>query len=201
MPPHDRLVSIVLAAGAASRFGGRKQLAPLHGKPLLEHALAAAAATSTAHTLVVLGADAEAIAAGLDLGTATPIRCNDWDRGPGASLRAGLLAVDQDCAAAVVTLGDQPFVSPLATERLIAARNPKSPALRATYNGQPGHPVLIERTLFPTLTNPDAPTEPNQLLHAAGIHEIPCDDLGNDADVDTIEELQRLQVAKDRRLT
>lgn len=39
-----RLVSIVLAAGAGTRFGGCKQLARLHGRPLVEHALAAAPA-------------------------------------------------------------------------------------------------------------------------------------------------------------
>ena len=35
-----RVGGLVLAAGEGSRFGGTKQLAPLGGRPLLEHALA-----------------------------------------------------------------------------------------------------------------------------------------------------------------
>jgi molybdenum cofactor cytidylyltransferase len=193
MAPRERIVSIVLAAGAAARFGGRKQLAPLRGKPLLEYALAAATATSTSSTLVVLGADAGAVAAGIDLGTAEIVECHDWQRGPGASLRAGLLAAGADCAAAVVTLGDEPFLSPAATDRLIAARSPGLAALRATYNGRPGHPVLIERSLFPVLTDSETTARPRDVLRAAGIRDLECGDLGDPGDVDTVEQLLRLQ--------
>lgn len=193
MAPRERIVSVVLAAGAGTRFGGRKQLAPLHGRPLLEHALDAAAKTSTDATLVVLGAEAEAIAAGLELGAATAVECADWEQGPGASLRAGILAAGADCAAVVITLGDEPFVSPAATDRLLAARDPDLPALRATYGGRPGHPVLIERPLFAALTEPGPAPTPRDVLRAAGVHGIPCEDLGEPGDVDTVEQLMRLQ--------
>ena len=36
--PPLRIAGLVLAAGSASRFGTPKQLAPLDGRPLLEHA-------------------------------------------------------------------------------------------------------------------------------------------------------------------
>ena len=49
---------LVLAAGAGSRFGGPKQLAPLAGRPLLEHALRAAAAAPVDRVVVVLAARA-----------------------------------------------------------------------------------------------------------------------------------------------
>jgi CTP:molybdopterin cytidylyltransferase MocA len=82
------IVSVVLAAGAGRRFGGRKQLALLAGRPLVEHALDAAAAT-TASTLLVLGAGAEEIERGIELGGAATIHCPDWELGPGASRRPG----------------------------------------------------------------------------------------------------------------
>jgi len=193
MERRERIVSIVLAAGASARFGGRKQLAPLRGRPLLEHALAAAMATSTDASLVVLGAEAEAIAAGVELGGAKVVRCAEWELGPAASLRAGLLAVGSDCAAAVITLGDEPFVSPAATERLLAAREAGVTALRARYDGRPGHPVLVERPLFAALTETGAAGEPRGFLSAAGLREFDCGDLGDPADVDTVDELLRLE--------
>ena len=188
-----RIVAIVLAAGAARRFGGRKQLAPLRGRPLLEHALAAAAAAPSGATVVVLGAHAEEIERGVELGGATVVRCTDWERGQGASLRAGLAALGPDVDAALVTLGDVPFVPTAASERLLAARRPGLAALRASYDGRPGHPVLIERRLFAPLTAAPADANPAALLREAGIRAVECGDLGDPADVDTPEQLAALE--------
>jgi CTP:molybdopterin cytidylyltransferase MocA len=188
------IVSVVLAAGAGRRFGGRKQLALLAGRPLVEHALDAAAAT-TASTLLVLGAGAEEIERGIELGGAATIHCPDWELGPGASLRCGLAALGPDVAAALVTLGDEPFVPPAAARRLIAARSEDTPALRATYAGRPGHPVLIERTLFAPLVEADPRQKPAVLLRKAGIVAVECGDLGDPADVDTPEQLAALRRA------
>jgi molybdenum cofactor cytidylyltransferase len=189
-----RIVSVVLAAGAATRFGGRKQLASLCGRPLLEHALAAAAASSSDSTLVVLGAYADEIEAGVELGGASVVRCPDWADGRQASLRAGLAALGPDVAAALVTLGDEPFVSPAAGRRLIAARRPGVRALRATYAGRPGHPVLIERELFKSLASLPGPgASPATVLREAGVEAVACDDLGEPVDVDTPAQLAALE--------
>ena len=53
--------AVVLAAGAASRFGGVKLLAELGGRPVLQHVLDAVDAQGLAEVVVVLGDDAEAI--------------------------------------------------------------------------------------------------------------------------------------------
>ena len=47
--------------------------------------------------------------------------CERWDEGQSASLACGLAELS-GCEAVVVTLGDQPFVSPDAIRRVIAAR-------------------------------------------------------------------------------
>jgi nicotine blue oxidoreductase len=189
----ERIVSVVLAAGAARRFGGRKQLATLRGRPLLEHALAAAAAGPSAETMLVLGAHAEEIERGVELGGATVVRCPDWEQGQGASLRAGLAALGNEVAAALVTLGDEPFVSPEASRRLLAARRPGLAALRAAYGGRPGHPVLVERGLFAPLSAAAPDAKPAALLDGAGIESVECGDLGDPVDVDTPEQLAALE--------
>jgi nicotine blue oxidoreductase len=186
-----RVASVLLAAGAATRFGGRKQLAPLHGRPLLEHALAIVAATDTDPTIVVLGAYADEIEATIDLGDAQVVRAPDWERGRAASLGAGLAALPADVEAALISLGDEPYVSPAAGARLLAARRAGLPALRASYAGRPGHPVLVERALFAELEDPGE-RKPGQILKAAGALLVPCDDLGTSVDIDTPAQLAEL---------
>lgn len=187
-----QIVSVVLAAGAGRRFGGRKQLALLAGRPLVEHALAAAAASGTS-TLLVLGSDAEEIERGIGLGGATAIRCPDWEEGQHASLRCGLAALGPEVGAALVMLGDEPFVSPEAARRVIAARHDGVAALRATYGGRPGHPVLIDRELFDRLIAAPPDLKPAALLREAGVVSVDCSDLGDPADVDTPDELAALE--------
>ena len=55
--PHA-VTAVVLAAGSGSRFGGGKLLAPIAGKPVLQHVLDALEAAGSAEVVVVLGRDA-----------------------------------------------------------------------------------------------------------------------------------------------
>ena len=135
---------------AASRFGAAKQLADLDGRPLLEYSLAAMTAAPVGRVVVVLGAGAEDVLARVSLNGAEPLVCARWEEGQSASLATGLGALS-DCEAVVVTLGDQPRLSTDAIRRVIAARGDGAEAVRATYGGGPGHPVLLERSLFARL--------------------------------------------------
>jgi len=193
----------VLAAGAATRFGAPKQLADLDGAPLLEHVLRAMTAAPVERVVVVLGAGADEVAAGVDLHGAEPVVCGRWEEGQSASLACGLAEL-ADCEAVVVTLGDQPRVSPDAIRRVISARTRVgadaapgtgngAAAVRATYNGNPGHPVLLERSLFGQLRNVSGDKGARNLLLSVQVLDVPCDDLGGGEDVDTPAELDALR--------
>ena len=184
------IAAVVLAAGAGSRFGGRKQLAELEGRPLLEHALAAVADAPVDDTVVVLGFAAEDVLAQVDLHGARPVVCERWEEGMSASLASGLAAVD-DAEAVVVCLGDQPRVSSEAIRRVIESRD-GAPATRATYEGQPGHPVVLEAELLDPLRDVSGDHGARSLLRRVGAREVPCDDLGGGQDVDTVAELRQL---------
>jgi CTP:molybdopterin cytidylyltransferase MocA len=183
---------IVLAAGAGLRFGGGKQLALLDGRPLLEHAVRAITSAPVGRVIVVLGAESERVLTGVDLHGAEPLFCERWSEGQSASLASGLAEL-ADCEAVVVTLGDQPRVSPEAIRRVIAARGGGAAAVRATYGSGPGHPVLLERELFDRLRDVTGDHGARNLLLSVQTREIPCDDLGNGADVDTPAELDALR--------
>ena len=181
----------MLAAGAATRFGAPKQLADLDGVPLLEHALRTMTAAPVGRVVVVLGSGADEVAAGVDLHGADPVVCGRWEEGQSASLACGLAEL-AGCEAVVVTLGDQPRVSPDAIRRVISSRNDAA-AVRATYNGNPGHPVLLERSLFEQLRNVSGDWGARNLLLSVQVLDVPCDDLGGGEDVDTPAELDALR--------
>jgi molybdenum cofactor cytidylyltransferase len=183
---------IVLAAGEATRFGSAKQLALLDGQPMVEHALRAITAGPVGRVILVLGAGAEDVVAAIDLHGAEPLICPRWQEGQAASLACGLAELS-DCEAVVVTLGDQPRVSPDSIRRVISAREKGALAVRATYRGDPGHPVLLERRLFGRMRNVTGDHGARNLLMSVAVREIPCDDLGGGEDVDTPAELDALR--------
>ena len=180
----------MLAAGAGERFGGPKQLAQFEGRPLLEHALAAVSGLD--RVVVVFGARAGEIRAGVSLGAAEAIVCEGWLEGQAASLRAGVAALS-DCEAVVVVLGDQPLISPEAVARVVAAREAGAAAARATYGGVPGHPVLLERELFPRVAELRGEEGARGLLRSIRVRDVTCDGLGSPADVDTPAALEELR--------
>ena len=182
---------LVLAAGAATRFGAPKQLADLDGMPLLEHSLRTMTASPVGRLVVVLGSGADEITAGVDLHGADVVVCSRWEEGQSASLACGLAEL-ADCEAVVVTLGDQPRLSPDSIRRVVAARD-GSAAVRATYGGSPGHPVLLERELFEPLRNVSGDKGARNLLLSVQVLDVPCDDLGGGEDVDTPAELDALR--------
>ena len=186
----QRIGGLVLAAGEARRFGSPKQLALLGGRPLLEHALLAMArARSVDVAVVVLGAHAAAVRSAIDLHGAEPLVCADWAEGQSASLRAGVGALAERVEAIAVILGDQPLIDPRAIDRVVAARDGAAVALRASYGGRPGHPVLVERGLFGATMSLRGDLGARELLAGAAVRLVPCDGLGDDLDVDLREQL------------
>jgi CTP:molybdopterin cytidylyltransferase MocA len=159
---------IILAAGAGRRYGGAKQLAPIDGVPMLQRvldtlhaALAAAAPDATAPSIiVVLGAHAPAVRAAIDFRDARVVECAEWERGMAHSLRCGLAAlgatppegIDPSPTAALVMLGDTPYITAADLQRLIAAWQaaPDTPAA-AEYDGTVGAPCILPRTVWPEL--------------------------------------------------
>jgi molybdenum cofactor cytidylyltransferase len=180
---------LVLAAGDGSRFGGEgsKLLATLDGRPLLEHAVRAQTAVSEMErVVVVLGARAEEVRAAVNFGRAEAVVCEAWAEGQAASLRCGVVAL-ADAERVIVSLGDQPGVTPALIERFLDA----PPASRAVYRGRPGHPVVLGPTELSAVAQLDGDTGARALLR--GGQEIECADLTDGRDVDTLEDLEAIR--------
>ena len=138
-----RVAGVILAAGAAARFGSPKQLARVGGRTLLE--MVADAARE---------AGLDPIVAVVPPGLAVPpqtVGCpNDAPaEGISRSLRLGLRAVPSDVDAAVILLGDQPTVEPALIRRMVdGALATTRPIVAALAGGVFGPPVLVRRAAF-----------------------------------------------------
>lgn len=162
--------AVVLAAGAATRFGSPKQLL------LLPYVLDGLHAAPVDDIVIVSGAYPIDESESLDLDDARVVSCPDWALGPGASLRCGLAALGEDAEAALVVLADGPYLDPRAVERVLAHRD-RADFVAATYDGSRSHPAVISRPLWGKIPN-DGGRSLDALL-------IPCDDLIPPGDIDT----------------
>jgi CTP:molybdopterin cytidylyltransferase MocA len=158
------VAAVVLAAGAATRFGSPKQNLMLGEvvQRVREGGLDDVVAVAGAHELET---DVRVVA------------CPDWERGPGASLRCGLQALNPDVEAAVVVLADGPDLSGASLARVVAAwRETGTPIVAASYGGVRGHPLLVARSEWRDV--------PDEGLRLRDPLLVPCDDLGHPGDVD-----------------
>jgi nicotine blue oxidoreductase len=166
------IAAVVLAAGASTRFGSPKQQVLL--EPVLERVRRS---VEIGEIVVVLGAHQ------LETSART-VRCPEWQRGPGASLRCGLSALGDEFEAAVVLLGDGPELDPRAIDRIVAAWHESSAArIAATYGGVRLHPLLLARSAWDAI--------PDKGLRALPAELVPCDDLSPPGDVDFADDLKR----------
>ena len=179
------VVGVLLAAGSGERFGGPKALArDDDGTSWLLRSVQAL--RPCAEVVVVLGAEAEQAAALLPM-SVSRIRADDWDEGMGASLRAGLRALaSTGHDAALVSLVDLPDVDAGVVARLLGTAVGRSDLARASYDGVPGHPVLIGRDHWAgVVEGATGDRGARDYLAAHDTALVECGDLATGADVDS----------------
>nr|WP_197276968.1 NTP transferase domain-containing protein [Sphingomonas profundi] len=139
-------VALVLSAGGSRRFvGGNKLLAPLRGRPIVQHAVAAARAAPAGRVIVVVGRDRARVAAAARGPRVSIVHARHHAKGVGESLRAGLAALRPAERTVFLFLGDVPVVPPGLTFRLARALRPGTVAVRPRDRAGPGHPVVMRR--------------------------------------------------------
>ncbi len=145
---------ILLAAGASSRLGRPKQLLAYQGQTLLRRAAeTAVTAAAGAMVVVVTGARHEELLPELAGLPVRVVRCAEWERGMGASLKTGLAELTSAAPVAmIVLLCDQPHVTPALLRQLADAHVATGqPIVASEYAGVPGVPVLFAAQMLPLL--------------------------------------------------
>ena len=211
------VAAAVLAAGRGARLGGdaSKPLLEWRGRPLVAWALDAALASGLTPVLLVVGYRADDVRSllprasrgsrtrvGVDsqmLGRAREevreevevVDNPEWEEGIASSLRAVLRALTPrpDVEAVCVGLADQPLVAADVYRRV--ATTPGELVV-PTYDGQPGNPVKLARSLWPEALELRGDVGARALARDRAVR-IDCTGTGSAADVDTLEDLERLQ--------
>jgi len=195
-----KVVVVVLAAGASSRFGSQKLLADLAGRPVLQHTLDAVAEAGLDDVVVVLGDGRPAIEAAVAWRTERRVTNERPQDGLSSSVRVGLdaAAEDERVAAVLIVLGDQPAIRPDAIRAVVAAAHGSpAPFVRAAYatDGAP-NPVLVRRAAWAMAAGLSGDRGLGPLLATRPELVLAVPVAGANPDIDTPADLAALQPAE-----
>lgn len=188
-----RVAGMVLAAGSSRRMGSRnKLLIDVAGTPMVRRVAETALQAGLEPVVTVVGHGGEEVRQALR-GLSLTLVANDRPQdGLSRSLRLGveaLPAVD----AAVVLLGDMPWVRSADVEALVAAFDPSASReiCVPVHGGSRGNPVLWSARFFPEISALEGDVGARSLLarHAEVVHEVTGVGAGVLQDVDTPEAL------------
>lgn len=146
--------AIVLAAGSSARMGQSKQLLPWGGTTLLGHVVDAVLQWPVDEVWVVLGADADEVAARVDFGEAGVVVNENHAEGIASSIRVGLdvLFRTSEAKRAFIVMGDQPDIDPSVPVRLLEkAEETGQSVVIPKYRYERSNPVLVDRWLWERL--------------------------------------------------
>ena len=177
-------------------MGEPKQLLRLGGKTLLEQVLDNARSAAVGEIVVVLGAAAENIRQQVDLSKIKVVINSSYQQGMGTSLGAGLATLDPAINAALILLGDQPFVRPATLDRICEEyRRSHAQIVIPLYKGFRGNPVLLARSVFPEVMALSGDVGCRAIFgnHLKGIVKLPVDDVGILLDIDSKADFDKLQ--------
>jgi CTP:molybdopterin cytidylyltransferase MocA len=175
------VAGLALAAGAGRRYGMPKALVRFQGELFVARAVRTLQDGGCSPVLAVLGAKAEEVRA--ELPDLNAVDNPGWATGMGSSLRVGLRALPEVDAVIVLPV-DTPGVTAEAVRRLAALATPQA-LLRAGYNGEAGHPVLLGREHWAgayELATGDAGAR--EYLRRNRPQIVPCEDISDGRDVD-----------------
>ena len=190
------VAGLLLAAGAGRRMGTPKALLrDERDVPYVDRALGRLLDGGCDLVTVVLGAAADEVRAILDEDgwcvdlAVDVVVAEDWAEGMGASLRAGLSALAagrDDVTAALVSLVDLPDVDEAVVARVLAADDRSDSLARASYDGVPGHPVLLGRDHWAgVVETATGDRGARDYLRDRDVLTVECGDLATGRDVDT----------------
>jgi molybdenum cofactor cytidylyltransferase len=183
-PDARRLIAgILLAAGQSIRFGRQKLLEPWGGEPLVRHAARSLLDAGLQPVVAVVSLDhrlRDALA-GLPL---TTVENAHPENGMSSSIAIGLRALPETANAALIAVGDQPYMTAEAIGQLLDAFQPGR-IIVPRFGDHRGNPPVFDRRFFPDLLVLDGDHGGQRVIasHEDSVTEVPlAAPLGDDID-------------------
>jgi molybdenum cofactor cytidylyltransferase len=177
------IAGILLAAGQSTRFGRQKLLEPWQGEPLVRSAARCLLDAGLRPVVAVVSVDRrvrEALA-GLPL---TTVENPHPENGISSSIAIGLRALPETSDAALIAVGDQPYMTAEAIGQLVDAFEPGR-IIVPRYGDHRGNPPLFDRRFFSELLALTGDRGGQRVItsHAELVTEVPFPArLGDDVD-------------------
>ncbi len=200
-PVYERTAAIILAAGAASRFGSPKVLLNWDGIPFIRRVTLTALESGLDPVVVVLGSNDTQIRSALNDLNVVIVHNSEWQTGQSSSVRLGvLLAEKYGCGGAFFLLADQPQVTTSLINSLIDLRTRTLATITAPMiAGRRGNPVIFDQSLFDALAALQGDAGGRLLFASHPVEYLPWEDEAMLLDVDTMADYETLQSIYSKR--
>jgi molybdenum cofactor cytidylyltransferase len=148
----NAIFAVVLAAGAATRFGRTKQLEHFEGQSLVANAIRKAESVCGARSVLVTGNDWQNVAA-----TCAPLAGffvvnDDYEDGLASSIACGVRSVGESADAILLMLADLPLVPVEHLARLVDAwKESPGSIIASAFEDALGPPIVFPRADFDAL--------------------------------------------------
>jgi molybdenum cofactor cytidylyltransferase len=185
---------VILAAGAASRFGSCKLLANYCGRPLMAYALDAVQALMPNKIILVTGAHRELVEKycnNLQINNLQIVYSENWQLGMGHSLASGVEALDNTNPLLIV-LADQPRVSAKDLSGMLKLwKENQTQIICASFAGTVGVPAIFPAEFKAALKGCSGDRGAKQILlqHPDRVISVPMPSA--EFDVDTPQDLSQ----------
>jgi len=188
--------AVILAAGESRRMGRQKLLLPFGDATVVEAVVRTALASDVDRAVAVLGADREAVRAKLEPSGVDFAVNERFADGMLSSIQTGFRALPPEAEAAVVMLGDQPFLPPLVVDAVVRGyRESLKGIVIPVFRTKRGHPVLVDLKYREEVLALDPSDGLRHLMrtHPEDIAEVEVDDANILRDLDTPEDYSEVK--------
>lgn len=189
----NKVACMLLAAGSASRFGGKKQLASVNAQPMVQHTLSELKALFHDDLYIVIGAYADEIRPYV-ASNASVIENTVWESGMGSSISHGVSVItgQSHYAGIMVALVDQVALQMNDYKQLYDSFDGNN-IVACQYHAVVGVPAIFPKTLFGQLRNLSGEQGARMIIqqHSDRVTTVSMPSAG--LDIDTKQDLREFQ--------
>jgi len=186
--------SVILAAGGSERLGQPKALLRWKGETMVHRSARLALEAGLSPVVVVAGDEMEQISQEIFDLEVIVVQNPDWKNGQSTSLKVGLTQIPERNGAVIFQVVDQPGLTVNLLWSLIELhRQTRAEIIQPHAVGSRANPVLFDRSTFDDLMTITGDRGGRAIFHQYNVFSLPWHDAGILIDLDTPEDLEKLE--------